>query len=84
MRRSILPGFYSRGDVRFVEGLEQSVDSAGLVSLKELKQLALKHLGARSPLRRLILAQPDELPRSVALSKMADFSVLLEQELREQ
>lgn len=54
------------------------------MSLKELKQLALKHLSPRSPLRRLILAQPDELQRSVALSKMADFSVLLEQELREQ
>ena len=67
-----------------MEGSEQLVGPDGLVSLKELKQLALKHLGARSPLRRLILAQSDELPRSVALSKMADFSVLLEQELREQ
>lgn len=54
-----------------------------IVSLKTIKELAAKHLGPRSSVRRLILSQPDSLPKQIAISKIVDFSILLEQELRE-
>lgn len=50
--------------------------------MKDLKQLAARHLNARSSLRRLILSQLGELPREIAMSKMVDFPLLLKQEIR--
>ena len=48
----------------------------------ELKKLAGTKLPPSSALRLLILSQPDELPRSVAMSKIPDFALLLEYEVR--
>jgi hypothetical protein len=62
--------------------MESPKQEQELVSLRELKELAVRHLNASSPLRKLILSQPDELPRSVALSKIPDFALLLEYEVR--
>jgi hypothetical protein len=52
-----------------------------LVSLVELKQLAIRRLPHSSYLRTLILAEADRLPRQEALAKLQVFSRLLYEEL---
>jgi hypothetical protein len=50
------------------------------VDIRPLKALA-KHLGTSSVLARLILSQPDFLPRREIIAKVEIFSELLELEL---
>ncbi len=52
-----------------------------LVSLVDLKTFALKVLPNTSPLRNLILTQPDQMRRSLALAKADVFAELLYSEL---
>ena len=51
------------------------------VSFVELKALARRLLRHDSPLRRLILRQPDTLPKWSGLAKVEVFSELLYEEL---
>jgi len=53
------------------------------VSLVELKALARRSLPKNSILQTLILSEPDQLPRVVALAKVEIFVRLLHQELKQ-
>jgi len=48
-----------------------------IVSLVELKRLALQLLPSASTLRAIIMSQPDTLPKHEALAKMEIFVQLL-------
>jgi hypothetical protein len=50
------------------------------VSLMPLKELATDKLSSDSFLRKLILSQPDEMPRWIAIGKCLAFSELMEME----
>lgn len=51
------------------------------VSLLELKKAAMKLLAQDSPLKSLILSEPDYLPRQEAVIKIGVYSRILEKEL---
>jgi hypothetical protein len=59
----------------------QASELAGSVSLVDLKALATKHLRPASPLRNLILSEPDTIPASEAFVKIGIFSRLLQNEI---
>jgi len=58
---------------------KQKADDA--ISLAQLKEHARKILPKSSFLRKLILAEPDHLPRDVAIGKIEIFLRLLYQEM---
>jgi hypothetical protein len=64
------------------ENPAQSLASGKLISLVELKALAIRLLKGDSTLRSIILSEPDYLPKLEALAKLEIFVRLLYHELR--
>ena len=52
------------------------------VPLRDIKVIVRRQLGTGNPLRALILAQPDWLPRDVFLARVGDWLRLLDMEDR--
>jgi len=60
----------------------QKSQKTDVICLTEIKETARKLLPRDSILRVLILSEPDQLPRVVALAKVEIFVRLLHQELK--
>jgi len=61
----------------------QKSQKTDVICLTEIKETARKLLPRDSILRVLILSEPDQLPRVVALAKVEIFVRLLHQELKQ-
>lgn len=60
---------------------DKQISNGDHVSLVGLKELAEKHLKKDSPLRSLLMSEPDFLPRQEYLVKAPMFAKLLRDEL---